>query len=119
MPPIEMHIDIGAEWAYIRGMTAQVNRVKKQQYCDGLKSVKPGDIVMVHLDCGKTAMKSGKQRRRFDEVGIFLGYRNGNCVIQMKRDEVFRKPIEVPIFSVNRIPHMGELIRETFNIRLG
>ena len=52
--------------------------IKKQQSMKGLLSYKPGNIILIHLDKGKTQKKHEKRRRVFNEIAEFINYDNGN-----------------------------------------
>jgi len=95
MKPIEMHTNISKEWEYIRKQTEKLNEIKTEQMKHGLMSFKEGDKVMLHLDYGKTDKSMTKRRRRFDTVGEFIRYINGNGLVK-----VGSKIVEVPIYYI-------------------
>jgi len=95
MKPIEMHTNISKEWEYIRKQTEKLNEIKNEQMKHGLMNFKEGDKVMLHLDYGKTDKSMTKRRRRFDTVGEFIRYINGNGLVK-----VGSKIVEVPIYYI-------------------
>ncbi len=112
MTPTEMHRDVELEWKYIRHMTEVLNEVKREQYRAMYFSYKPGQRLMLHLEFGKTSNKFTKRRRRFEHVGTFVEYRNGNVVVRV--DEPIDKTVEVPIFYTRPIGRSSTQERDTF-----
>ncbi len=112
MTPTEMHRDVELEWAYIRHMTEVLNDVKLEQYRAMYFSYKPGQRLMIHLEQGKTSDKFAKRRRRFEHVGTFIQYRNGNVVAHV--DAPIDKTVEIPIFYTKSIGRESSRERDTF-----
>ncbi len=112
MTPTEMHQDVEIEWEYIRHMTEVLNDVKRKQIRAMYMSYKFGQRLMIHLENGKTRNKFKKRRRRFEHVGTFIEYRNGNVVVHV--DAPINKNVEVPIFYTKPIGRDPVRERDTF-----
>ncbi len=112
MTPREMHMDINKEWAYIRQQTEKLNLAKRRQIEAELHNYKPGERLMIHLDTMKTRERFTKRRRRFDRIGVFVRYNNGNCIVRINPEG----EVEVPIFYTSRVPDVDKLLRETYNV---
>ena len=76
--PYQVYTNSDLEWRYIRMMMNKLLDIKKQQKSKGLLSYKPGNIILIHLDKGKTQKKHEKRRRVFNEIAEFINYDNGN-----------------------------------------
>ena len=78
MTPSEMMQDVEKEWEYIREKDEELKKVLRNQRSKGYLSYKPGNVLLVHTDLSKTEDKHEKRRRRFDRLGVFIEYVNGN-----------------------------------------
>jgi hypothetical protein len=58
-------------------------KVLGQQQMAGLLKYEPGNILMVHIDTGKTTDKMEKRRVFFDRLGEFIRYDHGNVVVRL------------------------------------
>ncbi len=81
--PNQMQHNPDLEWQYIRQMKLVLRRIQDKQRMKGLLSYKPGNIIMIHLDFGKTEKRFEKQRRNFNELAVFVKYENGNVVCKL------------------------------------
>ena len=81
--PSELQGNRDLEWQYIRMMMNRLREINKQQDYKGLLTYKSGNIILVHLDKGKTEKKHEKQRRVFNDIAEFKCYRKGNVVCRI------------------------------------
>lgn len=96
--PTQMQNDIDLEWQYIRMMRNKLQTIKEKQCLKGLLRYKRGNIILVHLDRGKTNIKHEKRRRVFNEIAEFLSYNNGNVLCKLLKPYNNETAlIEVPI----------------------
>ena len=89
--PVQHNRDL--EWEYIRMCDERLMNVLRYQQMIGMQSYERGNILMVHLDLGKTANRDEKRRRHFDRLGEFIEYVNGNVRVRKtdNRDEKRRR----------------------------
>lgn len=78
---MQEHLDV--EYQYIRWCNNRLNEILANQYRLGYLDYQPGNILMVHIDKGKTSEKHNKRRRFFDKLGVFVTYDHGNVVVDM------------------------------------
>ena len=105
--PAEMYRNQDLEWQYIRMMTNKLQSINRQQEYKGLLNYKTGNIILIHLDKGKTKKLFEKQRRVFNDIAEFKCYRNGNVVCRIL------KPYSELIKYVNdNTYHKHEFVRE-------
>ena len=105
--PRQVHYNAELEWEYIRMMNSKLLSIKKQQEFKGLLNYKTGNIILVHLDKGKTIKSFEKRRRVFDDIAEFKCYRNGNVICRLL------KPYSELIKYVNdNNYHKNEFVRE-------
>ena len=71
------------EYQYIRWCERQLSKVIANQKQLGYLNYEPGNVLMVHIDKGKTSEKHEKRRRFFDKLGEFVRYDHGNVVVNM------------------------------------
>ena len=81
--PLEMQSNIELEHQYIRYCQRVLGDVLEQQQLNGLLQYKPGNILKVHVDTGKTASKMIKRRAFYDRLGTFIRYDHGNVVVRL------------------------------------
>ena len=81
--PTQMQSNRELEWRYIRKMKLKLREINKNQFHKGLLSYKPWNIILVHLDKGKTQKKHEKRRRVFNEIAEFISYSNGNVICRL------------------------------------
>ena len=81
--PNELQGNRELEWQYIRMMMNRLRDISKQQDYKGLLTYKSGNIILVHLDKGKTEKKHEKQRRVFNDIAEFKCYYKGNVVCRL------------------------------------
>ena len=81
--PLEMQSNIELEHQYIRYCRRVLNNALEQQQRNGLLQYKPGNILKVHVDTGKTASKMIKRRTFYDRLGTFIRYDHGNVVVRL------------------------------------
>ena len=71
------------EYQYIRWCERKLTDIISNQKLLGYLDYKPGNVLMVHIDKGKTSEKHEKRRRFFDKLGVFVRYDHGNVVVDM------------------------------------
>lgn len=119
--PNEMQNNIDLEWEYIRQKDRELNESYKKIHEAGLDKYKRGNILLLHLDRGKTNRSMEKRRRNFEDIGEFIKYEHGNvkCRHITKRDKD-KNIITVPIFYTKKIANdystLDEKYKKLFNI---
>ena len=78
---MQEHPDV--EYQYIRWCERKLTEIIANEKRLGYLDYKPGNILMVHIDKGKTSEKHDKRRRFFDRLGAFVQYDHGNVVVDM------------------------------------
>lgn len=96
--PAEMQTDPDIEYQYIRWCERKLNNVLDYQHQQKLLEYQVGNILMVHIDNGKTSDKHEKRRRFFDRLGEFVRYDYGNVVVKL-----LVKPVRVNTRAVPKI----------------
>ena len=81
--PAEMQENPDLEYQYIRWCEQKLNQVLALQDNYGLTKYEKGNILLVHLDKGKTHNKFEKRRTYYDRLGEFMNYENGNVKIKL------------------------------------
>ena len=81
--PAEMQNNPDLEYQYIRWCEQKLNYIINQQKLHGLLNYQPGNILLVHLDKGKTSNKFEKRRTFWDRCGEFVEYINGNVRVRL------------------------------------
>lgn len=81
--PAQVQNNIDLEWKYIRKMKLKLREINDKQRFKGLLSYRRGNIILIHLDRGKTQKKHEKRRRVFDEIAVFIRYENGNVICKL------------------------------------
>ena len=90
--PSQLQHNIELEWKYIRMMKMKLREINEKQLLKGLLTYQPGNILLVHVDQGKTVKKHEKRRRVFNEIAEFIKYANGNVICKLlKPYENYRK----------------------------
>jgi hypothetical protein len=88
-----MTADVDKEWQYIRYCIEKLEIIlQRQQYLQGYK---PGNILLVHLEFGRTPEKFEKPRRYWNRVAEFIGYHHGNVMIRLLSTG---KTVVIPIY---------------------
>ena len=83
--PHEVQHNRDLEWEYIRMCDERLMNVLRYQQMIGMQSYERGNILMVHLDLGKTDNRDEKRRRHFDRLGEFIEYVNGNVRVRLNK----------------------------------
>ena len=81
--PAEMQNNPDLEYQYIRWCQQKLNQVLALQDSYGMTRYEKGNILLVHLDKGKTSNKFEKRRTYYDRLGEFIKYVNGNVKIKL------------------------------------
>lgn len=77
--PNEMENNIDLEWEYIRSKDRELANKTDTLIDHGYNNYKPGNILGLYLHRGKTRRRFQKRRMNYENIGIFLGYHNGNA----------------------------------------
>ena len=105
MTPTEMQFgNPDWEWVYIRQKDKELKEVKERLKKDGYYKYEKYNILMVHLDKGKTQHMFDKKRRNFEDLAIFNRYVNGNVewyLLTGAPEE--NHMITVPVFYTKKI----------------
>ncbi|GHU18944.1 hypothetical protein FACS189472_08020 [Alphaproteobacteria bacterium] len=96
--PAEMQQDPELEALYIKHCQDKLKEVDFKRQMNGYLTYPKGAILLVHLDLAKTDRKFTKRRRNFDELGRFVKYERGNCVVDLLRNYPEFKRIVIPPF---------------------
>ena len=91
--PAQMQNNTDLEWRYIRMMRSKLQEIQQKQKHKGLLTYKKGNIILVHVDYGKTEKKFDKRRRVFNEIATFLAYSNGNVICKLQNNKLAQVPI--------------------------
>ena len=81
--PRQVQENVDLEWRYIRMMRSKLQTIKNKMSLKGLLSYSPGNIILIHLEKGKTKKKHEKIRRVFNEIAVFFCYQNGNVICRL------------------------------------
>ena len=121
-----MQNNIDLEWQYIRMMRSKLQEIKDSSTAckKSLLTYKCGNIILVHLDYGKTQQKFQKQRRVFNNIATFLTYKDGNVVCKLLKNSADsnkdRDIISVPIIYTklvaNNYDELDNNYKACFNI---
>jgi hypothetical protein len=101
--PAEVQENKEIEAQYIRYSKQKLEDVKKSQALEGLTSYQEGNILLIHLDLGKTQMKFTAQRRNFNHLAEFVTYKFGNVVCRLLKPLNNAKYVTVPVFYTKKI----------------
>ena len=100
--PSEMMENEDIEWKYIRQKHRELMNALDKQKELGLLSYKKGCVLLIHLNLAKTADRDEKRRKRFDRLGIFEKYENGNVKVKLLRPVLiagkYVNVVTVPIY---------------------
>ena len=113
--PAQMQNDIDLEWKYIRMMRSKLQSIHKKQQHKGLLTYKKGNIILVHVDYGKTKKKFDKRRRVFNEIAEFLAYSNGNVICKLQNGNL----IQVPIAYTKKIANSYDELNKDYKLYFG
>ena len=115
--PIEMHNDPELEYQYIRWCERKLSQVMQYQKVHGYLDYEPGNILMVHIDTGKTADKMTKRRVFYDRLAEFIEYKHGNVtcrlLVGVKINSTAKEPrrvVTVPIYHTKFVAKNRESI---------
>ena len=108
------------EYQYIRWCQQKLNYIINRQELHGLLNYQPGNILLVHLDKGKTSNKFEKRRTFWDRTGEFVEYINGNVRVKLLTPVKIatnsnpRTDIVVPIYHTRFLAKNKQSIPEGF-----
>jgi predicted membrane-bound dolichyl-phosphate-mannose-protein mannosyltransferase len=92
----EVENDIELESWYIRQQDSKLIDVLKKQNNASLHKYKKGNVLLIHLPNEKTNQRFQKRRRNFDQLAIFVQYVNGNCQVELVKNN--NKTEIIPIY---------------------
>lgn len=72
LTPNQMQHDRDLEWQYIRAKKMELKEIQQKQRMKGLLTCKPGNIIILHTDYGKTEKKHEKCRRVFNYLVYYI-----------------------------------------------
>ena len=81
--PVYMHSNPEVEYQYIRWCERKLDNVIDTQREQRMLEYQRGNILMVHIDTGKTTEKLEKRRSFYDRIGEFLEYVHGNVKVRL------------------------------------
>jgi hypothetical protein len=73
---------------YIRYCMKRLVKARQQEEFDGLLDYEYGNVLLLHFDLKKTALRDEKRRKFWDRVGIFIRYENRNVVVRLLGAEI-------------------------------
>ena len=116
--PKEMQEDPELEYQYIRWCQQKLTQVLTLQENYGMTKYQPGNILLIHLDKGKTNNKFEKRRTYYDRLGEFIKYVNGNVKIKLLTPVRFGinpvYEVEVPSYHTQYLAKNKESIPEEY-----
>ena len=118
LTPAQMQNNRDLEWQYIRMMRSKLQEINKKS----LLTYKRGNIILVHLDYGKSQEKFAKQRRVFNNIATFLTYEDGNVACKIFKKEYTKKnpcdfvPIIYTKLVANNYDELDNKYKAYFNI---
>jgi hypothetical protein len=116
-----MEIYPGLMDSWIRHCIELNTEAKEKQREAGFHNYFPGNVLMVHLDLGKTAHSFQKVRRGFEFLALFIGYKHGNAQIRLLDQTLTpeKRVIEVPLsytrFVAPRKNKIPQAVLNAFN----
>ncbi len=96
-------------------MRSKLQSIHKKQQHKGLLTYKKGNIILVHVDYGKTKKKFDKRRRVFNEIAEFLAYSNGNVICKLQNGNL----IQVPIAYTKKIANSYDELNKDYKLYFG
>ena len=81
--PTQMQNNPDLEYQYIRWCERKLNKALNYQESQKMLSYERGNILMVHVDTGKTTEKMEKRRSFYDRIGEFIEYVHGNVKVKL------------------------------------
>ncbi|KAA6366995.1 MAG: hypothetical protein EZS28_037479 [Streblomastix strix] len=99
--PSQVNKDEDLEGKYIRSQMKKLNEAKQSQ--SQLTKLTKGNIILIHLDLSKTALKFNKQRRQFNELAIFEKYQHGNIICRLLKPYKDIQQVEIPIYFAKKV----------------
>ncbi|KAA6378787.1 MAG: hypothetical protein EZS28_025688 [Streblomastix strix] len=99
--PSQVNKDEDLEGKYIRSQMKKLNEAKQSQ--SQLTKLTKGNIILIHLDLSKTALKFNKQRRQFNELAIFEKYQHGNIICRLMKPYKDIQQVEIPIYFTKKV----------------
>ena len=112
--PKEVQNNIDIEWKYIRQKDQELKKVYEKLSKAGYDKYKKGNVLLLHLDTGKTNRNMQKKRRNFQDVGLFVKYVKGNVCCQLLTGTTNDKNITVPIFYTKKIANSYDKLEEKY-----
>ena len=116
--PAEMQNNPDLEHQYIRWCKQKLQQVLALQDSYGMTKYEKGNILLVHLDKGKTNNKFEKRRTYYDRLGEFIEYVNGNVKIKLLTPVRFGiNPVyvvEVPSYHTQYLAKNKETIPQEY-----
>jgi hypothetical protein len=100
--PHEMMQNMDFEWQYIRNCQEKVRAVNAFYRRAGVSDYQRGNILVLHLDYSKTNNKFEKQRRYWNEYGVFIAYEHGNVKVGIMDGNIMQA-ITVPVYYTRKI----------------
>jgi hypothetical protein len=99
--PHEMMMNTELEWQYIRHCQEKLRQVNQFYESRNLLGYRRGNVIVVHLDYSKTSRKFEKQRRHWNQLGVFVAYEHGNVKCVVINQGV--RAICVPVYYTRKI----------------
>jgi hypothetical protein len=116
--PLEMMLHPEYEEQYIRFCTQKLINIDKY-YND----YDVGNILLVHLDFGKTSNSYEKTLQFWNRVVEFIKYQNGNCLVKLlskqksiRNNNVFEIPLYLTKFIATDINSIPDYIKNSYSI---
>ena len=118
LTPYQMQSNPDIEWQYIRMMKSRMQEIKEKQRLKGLLSYRKGNIILIHLDYGKTKQRFDKRRRVFNKIAEFMAYSNGNvvCRVMGQASGIVTVPIMYTKFIANNYDELDDSYKAYFSI---
>lgn len=118
LSPAQMQHNVDLEWQYIRMMRSKLQDINMRS----LLTYHKGNIILVHIDYGKTQQKFQKQRRVFNEIAMFLAYDSGNVACKIFNKQYTQKqpcdfvPIIYTKLVANSYEELSDKYKAYFNV---
>jgi hypothetical protein len=100
--PHEMMQNTDLEWQYIRACQERVRVVNDFYRRAGVSDYRRGNILVLHMDYSKTANRFAKQRRYWNEFGVFIAYEHGNVKVGIMNNNAMQA-VTVPVYYTRKI----------------
>ena len=79
LTPLEMTLNPDLEWKYIRLKDRELRDIQQNIREHGFQVYEPENVLKLYLSRGKTHRRFQKRRLNFENIGVFIGYHNGNA----------------------------------------